>query len=239
MIIEELTMDEFAGGLQRTRTIVIPFGSLEEHGPHLPLATDTMTADHAARAASRLGSLFVAPAVPYGMCRSTSNHPGTVSIRGNTLRSLVKDLAHDFYRQGLRNFILLSGHAGGTHLAALVEAGEELLSELEDIKVAVASLLDLAGPAWAEISETERDSHAGEVETSLVLHFAPHLVKGRAAEEYPDFPKHILVRDKRRYWPGGVWGDPGAASPEKGGALLEAAARALLDLASRLESLDD
>lgn len=239
MVMEELTMEEFEAGLKKTRTVVIPFGSLEEHGPHLPLGTDTMSAYHAARAAAGLRELFVAPAVPYGMCRSTSMHPGTVSITGPTLRGLVKDLVRDFFRQGLKNFILLTGHAGSTHTSSLIEAGEELLGELEGVRIAAASLLSLAGDRWAEFQECKGDSHAGEVETSLVLHFAPGLVRGSAAEEYPSFPRHILVRDKRRYWPGGVWGDPGAASKEKGEAFLKAAAEAVADLAHRLESLDE
>lgn len=239
MRMEELTMEEFNAGLEKTRTVIIPFGSLEEHGPHLPLGTDTLIAARAAAAASELRTLFVAPALPYGLCRSTSGHPGTVTLAGDTLRRLAKDLVRGLHRQGLRNFVLLSGHAGGTHVSALVEAGEELLEELDGIRVAVCSLLDLAGPRWARLQEEAEDSHAGEVETSFVLLFKPHLVKGSAKRETPSFPGHILVKNKRRYWPGGVWGDPGLASKDKGKAFLRAASEAVAGLVDGLESLEE
>jgi creatinine amidohydrolase len=112
MIIEEMTMNEFAAGLERTRTVLIPFGATEEHGPHLPLATDTL---HAVAVGHRLAErrpIFIAPPVPYGVCRSTADHPGTLSISTATLRTLAIDIVAALYRQGLRNFILLTGHAG-------------------------------------------------------------------------------------------------------------------------------
>ena len=90
-----------------------------------------------------------------------------------------------------------------------------------------------------DIIETEDDSHAGEVETSRLQFLSPGLVRGSAAEEYPAFPPHLLVRDKRRYWPGGVWGDPGRASAEKGGRLVELAVRNVLEILAKLESAGD
>lgn len=236
MIIQEMTMTEFEAGLACSRTVVIPFGSVEEHGPHLPLSTDTLEAFEVARKAAGITALFVAPPVHYGNCRSTLCHPGTISISTTTLRMLFKDIVRSLRNQGMRNFIALSGHAGGAHCMALQDAGEELITELTDIEIAVVTELDLARAAGRGLVETAGDSHAGEIETSRILHSHPHLVKGSAPCEFPSFPPGILVRNKRRFWPGGVWGDPGKASAEKGALLEDLVVGKLVDLVKLLES---
>ncbi len=85
-----------------------------------------------------------------------------------------------------------------------------------------------------DLVKTKGDSHAGEVETAIMLAAYPQLVKGAAPAEWPSFPKFELVRDKRRYWPGGVWGDPGPASAQKGEAILAAEALRLAQLIDAL-----
>lgn len=238
-VFENVTMPEFEKGRETCRTIVLPCGSIEEHGPHLPLGTDTFSAVAVARAAAELGGFWVAPPVYYGLCRSSSDHPGTLTIRGETLKALLLDIARSLYAQGMRQVILLSGHAGGTHMAVLTDAGEQLLTEFRDIRVAALCVSDLGAPVWADVLETPRDSHAGEIETSLMLEYCPELVHGTADEEYPTFPRFILVRNKRRFWQGGVWGNPKAASREKGKIFIERAAAALVDLARSLETWDE
>jgi creatinine amidohydrolase len=156
-----------------------------------------------------------------------------VSVSGDTLRALVAELGREFYRQGLRNLVMMSGHAGGTHMAALVEAGEMLLAELPEAQVAVVNLLDLLREVVAarpELVQTKGDSHAGEVETALMLAAYPHLVQGSAPAEWPTFPKYVLARDKRRHWPGGVWGDPTPATASQGEAILQAEVERLLEI---------
>lgn len=239
MLIAEITMAEFIAGLEKTKTIILPFGSIEEHGQHLPLGTDTLQIYEIACLAAKKRPLFVGPPVFYGLCRSTREHPGTISIRGETLKQLALDLLEDYFRQGLRHFFILSGHAGGTHLAYLIDAGESFLARHQEVQVAVASILDLLREAAWEILENKKDSHAGEFETSLMLHFHPRLVKGQSPEEYPRFPKPFLVRDKRRYWPGGVWGDPALASERKGRLFAEKIAAYICELANKIESLEE
>jgi creatinine amidohydrolase len=236
MIIEDMTMPEFVAGLEKTRTVYIPIGSTEEHGPHLPLSTDTLQAVSVGRRLAERRCIFVSPAIPYGVCRSTCCHPGTLSITTQTLKALVRDVVVSLYRHGLRNFILLTGHAGGTHSAALIDAGEELLDRFNDIKIAVLTEYQLAAEEGRGLIETEGDSHAGEIETSRMLHSHPHLVRGDAAREFPRFPKGILVRDKRKFWQGGVWGDPGKASAEKGLRIEELVVSALDRFVEHLES---
>ncbi|MEZ4599181.1 MAG: creatininase family protein [Syntrophotaleaceae bacterium] len=235
MIIEEMTMPEFIEGLEKTRTVLIPFGSTEEHGPHLPLSTDTLHAVEVGRKLAGRRNIFVAPPIPYGVCRSTSRHPGTISIGTATLRALVIDIVCSLYAQGLRNFILLTGHAGGTHSAMLTDGGEELLERFPDLRVAVLTEFMLAAREGKGLIETPGDSHAGEIETSRILHSHPHLVKGAANEEYPEFPMGILVRDKRKFWTGGVWGDPTKATAAKGKALEELVVMTLDQFVSRFE----
>ncbi|MGD8562904.1 MAG: creatininase family protein, partial [Desulfarculaceae bacterium] len=199
-----------------------------------PLGLDAMHAYALAQETARLKECFVAPPLNYGLCRSTSLHPGTVGISLPTLSGLIYDIGTAFFQQEIRCLCVLTGHGGGTHQAALVDAGEQLLKDT-GLEVAVVCVLDLLEQA-REFLACEGDSHAGEVETSLALHLWPHLVKGTAPEEYPSFPKFLLVRDKPNHWPGGVWGDPSQASADKGKRILETEARALAGVLEDLEA---
>jgi creatinine amidohydrolase len=239
MLIEEITMGEFEEGLKHTRTVFIPFGSVEEHGNHLPLSTDTIQAYEVGKKTALRIPLFVAPPIHYGCCRSTSCHPGSISITTSTLKSLLKDIVRSLRSQGMKNFIVLTGHAGGTHRMALLDAGEELIAEFTDISIAVVTEYDLASTEGKDIIETAGDSHAGEIETSRILHSHPHLVKGKGAREFPDFPPGILVRKKRKYWPGGVWGDPTRATAEKGRLLEERVVQKIVELVQRMEAFTE
>ncbi len=235
MIISDMTMPEFESGLAKTRIVLLPFGSVEEHGPHLPLSTDTFEAYQVCIKAAERRPLFVAPPIHYGNCRSSSCHPGTISISTATLKSLFIDIVKSLRDQGINTFIALSGHAGGAHGMALQDAGEELIACFDDISVAVVTEFLLARDRGKDLIETPGDCHAGEIETSRIMHSHPQLVKGTAPAEYPSFPPGILVRNKRRYWPGGVWGDPSKASAEKGARIEEAVVEGLLDLIRDIE----
>ena len=235
MIIEKITSQDFLEGLTKTRTVLIPVGATEGHGAHLPLGTDSFQAFDVCRRLAERRSLFVAPLIAYGVCRSTSRHPGTLSIRTETLKSLLMDVVEALYRQGLRNFVVLSGHAGGTHNAALLDAGECLLTLLPEAKLAVVTEYDLAAEEGEGLIETVGDSHAGEIEASRMLATRPHLVKEGAVEAYPSFPGHILVRNKQAYWPSAVWGNPCKASAEKGKKIEEIVVGALDRLVVELE----
>ena len=232
-----MTMNEFVEGLSRSHTVLIPFGSVEEHGAHLPLSTDTFEAYEVCRKAALQMPLFVAPPIHYGNCRSTARHPGTVSISTSTLKALFIDIVSSLRGHGLRRFVALTGHAGGAHCMALQDAGEELIARFDDISVAVVSEFDLAKEQGRGLIETPGDAHAGEIETSRILHSHPHLVKGTSPREFPAFPAGILVRDKRQYWPGGVWGDPGKATAAKGAQLEHLVVSSLLNLVRSLEEI--
>ena len=238
MILEDITMPEFSRGLEQTRSVIIPFGSVEEHGKHLPLGTDTIHVYELAKEVAGICPVFIAPPVWYGLCRSTSQHPGTITISGYTVERLGIEIATSLYRHGLRNFILISGHAGGTHMASLINAGEKLLETLPDSKIAVLSVLDLSSEFASEVIETQGDSHAGEIETSLMQYIRPNDVKGTSLEEYPRFPGKILARNKLMAWPGGVWGNPAAASRDKGKTILSREAMLLCKLIKKLDNFE-
>lgn len=234
MIVADLTMAAFEAGLQRTCTAVLPLGSVEEHGLHLPLGTDTLQVWEVAIRAARETPVFLFPPVPYGYCRSTRDHPGTLGISPETLRGLVFDIAASAHRQGIRGLIIASGHAGSIHMAALEEAGERIVEAFSDLELAVVCEYRWAQEA-RDLVETEDDGHAGEIETSRVLAVDAGLVTGTSPEEYPRFPKPFIRRDKRADWPGGVWGDPGKGSPEKGERLFDHSVRRLVALIREME----
>lgn len=232
-------MQEFENGLSKTRCVIIPIGSTEEHGSHLPLSTDTIQAYEVAKAASCLIPLFVAPPVHYGCCRSTSRHPGTISISTNTLKALLMDIVFSLREQGMRQFIVLTGHAGSTHKLALIDAGEDLIRQFLDISIAVLTEYDLAYEEGKGLIETAGDSHAGEIETSRILHLYPELVKGCDEREFPSFPKGMLVRNKRKYWKNGVWGDPTRASREKGERINDLVVKKLVEYVQFIEKFEE
>lgn len=217
------------------RTVVIvPFGSVEQHGPHLPLATDTLQAYGVAVRAAGTTPCLVAPPVHYGQCSSTRNHPGTVTVSAGTVRCLAGDIIDSLAGQGVDRIILYSGHAGRIHMAALREAAEGRVRRSAHLIISVISDLDLVRESAADLLETPDDGHAGEIETSRMMHLHPDLVGDPPAEEYPGLPSGRVVPDPERYWPGGVWGDPRAATPAKGQLLVDRSARAL---AAVVESL--
>lgn len=234
-IVENITMQEFKKYLGETKTIVFPFGTIEEHGKHLPLNTDAFIIQEALKQAAGKRKFFLAPIVYYGVCTTTKDHPGTISISPETLRRLSFDLVTEAYRKGLRNFMLVSGHGGSLHMSALKETAEVLVENLKGIRIAVLSPYDVLWKELSEIAETPHDSHAGELETSIMLYLAPQLVRGRSPEEYPKIPKPFTVKNKVKYWPGGVWGNPNKATAGKGKKAVELITDKIIELLDRIE----
>jgi creatinine amidohydrolase len=237
MLLEEMTTVEVEEALKSCQSVIIPFGVMEAHGPHLPLCVDTLQAYDAAKRAAALTPVFVAAPVPYGYCRSLAGHPGTIGITAATLRSLAFDIMQSLYATGVRNFILYSGHASAMHNTSLEEAAERLISVGPEANVAVVVEYDVVLKRAAGLYETARDQHAGEVETSRVLTIRPDLVRtDRLPEEsYRDSARPILVRDVRRYWPTSVEGAPRLAAVEKGEKIGRVLGQYLAELVKRME----
>ena len=221
VLLEEATSKEFEELLKKTKTVLIPVGSVEAHGPHLPLATDLYTIYGVCKRVGEKISVAVAPPIYYGLCRSTKNTPGTISIKGGILKVLLLDIMHEFYRWGFRNFFILSGHAGTTHNGYLVDAGETFIETHADVKVFVADICRLLAPFLKELNVPETDSHAGEWEASMIMYLKPNLKREGGFEDYPKFKKFWIVREKEKYWSSGIWGNPLKATKEKGEFLVE------------------
>lgn len=237
MFLNEVTMADFKNGLKKTKTMIIPFGTIEEHGSHLPLSTDTIQVYEVVKEASKRVRVFVAPPLHYGVLTSTRDHAGSIGISASSLRMITRDIIKSAYSKGVRNFILISGHAGNIHMSALREVGEELIDEIDGIKIAVISEYDMIMQEGRGLVETKDDGHAGEIETSRILYLAPSLVKGRAKEGYPKFPKPFLVKDKVKYWKNGVWGNPAKATRKKGEHLFLFSVDRIVEVVKRIEKI--
>lgn len=237
MLLKNITMTDFQKGLKKTKTLIIPFGTIEEHGSHLPLSTDTIQIYEVVKEVAKKVAVFVALPLHYGVLTSTRDHAGSIGISANSLRAITRDIIKSTYAKGLRNFILISGHAGNIHMSALREVGEELIDEIEDIKIAVISEYDMIREESEKFVETKDDGHAGEIETSRILYLAPQLVKGRAKKEYPRLPKPFLTRDKVKCWKGGVWGNPAKATKRKGEKLFHYSVERVLGVVKKIEKI--
>jgi creatinine amidohydrolase len=237
MFIEKITKDELTKYVNKYPIIIIPFGSVEEHGPHLPLSTDTIQMLEILKLVEKKIPVFIAPPVHYGVCRSTEEHPGTVGISPQTLRLVVIDLLDSFKKQGFKYFFLISGHAGKLHMYALIEASETFVKKYKDVRVFVYSELELIKNDLEGIIETKNDSHAGEIETSRMLYIDNSLVKKPIEKLKPDEPNFFpgeITANKLKYWESGIWGDPTKASPYKGKATIEIAANKIVEIIKKI-----
>lgn len=230
MTMEDARIKQAAG-----TAVIVPFGTVEQHGPHLPLSTDTLQAAAVAEKAAKMAGAVVAPPVHYGQCSSTRNHPGTITISANTLRFIAMDIMTSLSKHGFKKIILFSGHAGRIHMSALREAAETFIQADSSIKLAVVCDLDLVMEVSGDLLETPRDGHAGEIETSRMMYLHPDAVGVPPGEEYPELPPGHIVPDPENYWPGGVWGNPQAATAEKGRIIVERSAEALAKIVQSLE----
>ena len=216
---DELSMPEAEKAAKDKKVVIIPCGSIEEHGDHLPLSTDSLQAEYVALGVAKKTGCLVAPPLRYGLCNSTRNFPGTITITFDTLRSIMGDILEDFVRNGFKRLLVITGHAGGTHMTAIRLAAKTVVAahknEKDRPRVMVCSDYDFAFDLKG-IEFDERDSHAGTIETSRVTAIRPDLIKGKGKPYYPTFPRFEITPDPEKYFPSGVMGDPTVASAEKG-----------------------
>ncbi|MBS1887622.1 MAG: mycofactocin biosynthesis peptidyl-dipeptidase MftE [Actinobacteria bacterium] len=209
--LADATWPEVEARVAAPRTLLVPLGATEQHGPHLPLDTDSAIAVALAEAAAaRTAGAFVAPPVPYGSSGEHAGFPGTLSIGAAATELVLLELG----RSASATFDLLvfvSAHGGNA--APLAAAVERLRHEGRD--------------ARAFAPRFGGDAHAGRTETSLMLALVPERV-GARREPGNDAPLADLLDDLRdegvrALSPNGVLGDPTGASAAEGRALLEAA----------------
>ena len=200
------------------RLLVIPLGATEQHGPHLPLGTDTEIASAIAdRAAGRLAELVVAPAVPYGASGEHQSFPGTVSVGQPAMESVLVELVRSATATFAR-VLLLSAHGGNA--MPVGRAVRRLRAERRDVL------------AWSPAGAWAGDAHAGVVETSVMLAIAEETVDMTRAVVGNTGPLSELMPEMARAGvaavsPNGVLGDPTDATAEFGHELLARANEAL------------
>jgi creatinine amidohydrolase len=185
MLAEHMTWEEYQDEVGR-RIIILPVGSLEQHGPHLPLNVDVVIPTNFARlVADQIDGMVLAP-ISYGYkSHPTSGggqlFPGTTSLDGNTLILLTLDILRETYRHGGRRFLVLNGHY--ENIAFVNEAVELFVREADDALVVTLSWWDqvsdeLVDEIFAEAGFPGWDTeHAAITETSLMQYFAPELVR--------------------------------------------------------------
>ncbi|MGV9282783.1 creatininase family protein [Streptomyces sp. NPDC003730] len=210
---------ERGSGVPR-QTAVLPVGSYEQHGPHLPLATDTLVACAVAREIGAAYPVHLLPPVTIGCSQEHADWPGTVSISAVTLYAVVRDIAESLRRSGVEALVVVNGHGGNYVLGNVVQEstarGERmaLFPAAEDWETARRR----AGVVTSLLT----DMHAGEIETSILLHTHPELVRPghEAADFVADDRRHLLSLGMSAYTDSGVIGRPSLGSAEKGKELL-------------------
>lgn len=213
--LDEISSKDFARLVKDDPVAVVPVGSLEEHGEHLPLGTDSMQAEEVARRlAQEIGALILPP-IGYGECRSTRNFPGTVSLSFETVQMLAFDIVSELRRNGLRKIVILSGHAGSGHMAALRLGAQRAVEQNPDIKVMVLSDYDIAYDLRGK-EFPDDDGHAGRIETSRMLNIRPELVGDARPRGKARPPRFMVLPDPEEYFPTGVMGDSSGSSAECG-----------------------
>jgi len=216
MNIEEMTSKEFAEAMKREPIVFLPMGATEAHGIHLPLATDCYQPEALCAALTKEFDGLMAPSVRYGHHSSTRNLPGTIGIESETLKALVMDILTSMHRQGIRKVVLVSGHAGTIHLAAIRDAAEEVVRDT-GMRLMVLSDYDIAYKYPIKSDPDCPDGHGGLVETSRVLALRPELVKSKRKRGKFLSQDFMVIADPERCYPAGMVGDPNKATAELGG----------------------
>lgn len=202
MDLGEHTSSQVAG---ITPTLVVPIGSVEQHGPHLPLDTDTrIAAALSGRIADRLGHLL-APAIAYGASGEHQGFPGTVSIGTAALTTVLVEYGRSACEWSAR-VVFVNGHGG--NLDALRSAVRALRAEGREV-------------VWVGGCTEAADSHAGHTETSVLLHLCPDIVRSdRLAAGNTESLAALMPRLRSggvaAVSPSGVLGDPTTATPAEG-----------------------
>jgi creatinine amidohydrolase len=232
---EELSGQDLAQAAKDTGLCIVPVASMEYHGPHLPLATDALNAHAVAVAAAREEPAVVFPHYYFGQLNCSRHFPGSIAIDPDLHSRLLWALCDEIGRNGFRKIVLHNGHGGNTNWLKYV--AQCALYERKPYSLYVTN--------WLADSSLHRQvhdicpspgGHGDDVETSMTLAVAPHLVKMDRVPAQPELPRNRLKHLGETY--AGIWwyahypehyaGDARAATAEKGRKLLELYTQALV-----------
>ena len=243
----ELTWPEAGKRFQQVDIALLPVGSIEQHGPHLPLDTDAFDANYLALRVAEACSNpkpLVLPNIPYGVSYHHDEFKGTVSISNDALAKLVYDIGMSISHNGIKKLVIINGHGGNSpalnHAAQMINRDAHIFVCVDSGETSDVDIYALV--------ETPNDVHAGEFETSTSLAVRPHLVKmDQARREVPEFSSRYLDFTSKRgvSWyaytrkisHSGVMGDPTKASSEKGKKFWEIMISHLVALVEDLKSM--
>jgi creatinine amidohydrolase len=208
---------------------VLPVGSFEQHGSHLPLSTDTLIAGAIARRVAADYNLFLLPPITISCSHEHAGFAGNVSISATTLHTIITDVARSLKQGGTPRLAIINGHGGNYVLSNVVQeaniAGPRmtLFPRTEDWH-------DARTAAGCQTS-THEDMHGGEAETSILLAECPELVRDtyRDADSIADERRHLLTIGIKGYSDAGIIGRPSLATADKGAQLLAALSRLFKD----------
>ncbi|MBI9083113.1 MAG: creatininase family protein [Desulfobacterales bacterium] len=236
----EMTWEAFGKAVEADPVAVIPMGSTELEGPHLPLGVDTIVADGVARRLDGAAGIIIGPTLPIGYSKWFMPFPGTITLETETLVRVLTEYTRSLIDHGIRRFVFLNSHRGNN---ACVESVARTLVADHSVRVAMLSVWKLANDlsAVADRSiEEGRFTHAGEIMTSTIMALAPHtVVSDRMGSEKVKSPPNstfkvknslgetefkgsvqTVYQDIRDVTDFGTMGDPGAASAAKGESII-------------------
>jgi creatinine amidohydrolase len=248
VFLGEMTNPEVEAFLETHDTVIVPVGSTEQHGPHGPLATDSLIpTEVAARVAIHIGAA-VAPGIHYSLSYPHVGFPGMVHVRIPTFMALLEDLAVSLATSGFRRIVFLNGHYDNTYAIAYAcaTAAERLAPDV--VAFPVNYWDGLSPEEAAEFMDAATGLHANRAETSAVLAIDPDLVDMDAAnEEFPPFPDvgspaaaHTAFffstpGSVHRASRSGTWGDARGANAAFGERYLAAATAATIRMLKDIE----
>lgn len=202
---------------------VLPIGSFEQHGPYLPLGTDTLIACAVASSIRQHHNVLQLPPVTFGCSHEHAAYPGTVSISATTLAAVVGDITDSLIQQNNTGLIVVNGHGGN---AVLTNTVQQLNTPHSPIKVGLYPSREdwtEARAAASIASSGHDDMHAGELETSILLAACPDYLRDgwQTSDHATNDRRYLTTLGIHAYTPTGVIGYPSQATVAKGDKALD------------------
>lgn len=231
----------------RITKVILPIGSLEQHGPHLPLSTDTTIADYVAgQVSKRCSTTFLMPPIQLGCASEHIGFPGTISLQPETMSSIIIDISHSLMKSRLNKLFIINGHGGNK--ATIDAAITKIKQTLPIIRVYSFTVTDVVKQKFDEIRKSGKRlvGHADEIETSMMLVIQPEVVDlSKAVREEPSLPRPLSFESEdmarisfawsaRELTKSGVIGDPPLASVDTGKILLDFATQIISKIINEL-----